>query len=77
MCNFRCLGFLREQQEGLPVAVERQTVAQFLKRWLKDVAKPSVRPKTLRSYEQMVRVHLIPSLGRHQLRSSPRSTSRG
>lgn len=46
---------------------ERQTVAQFLDRWLADVVRPSVRAKTYRSYEQQVRNHLKPTLGRHQL----------
>lgn len=58
---------LRDHQEGLPVAVERQTVGQFLDRWLADVAKPSIRPKTYRSYSLIVRLHLAPALGRHQL----------
>ncbi|CCF82365.1 phage integrase N-terminal domain-containing protein [Nitrolancea hollandica] len=44
-----------------------QTVAQFLTRWLEDSAKPAIRPSTYRSYEQMVRIHLIPGLGRHLL----------
>lgn len=58
---------LREQQQGLPVATERQTMAQFLDKWLADVVKPSVRPKTYASYAQIVRIHLTPALGRHQL----------
>src|ERR687893_2435083 len=58
---------LRDQQQGLPVAVERQTVAQFLDRWLEDVVKPSVRPKTYHSYAQLVRLYLAPALGHHQL----------
>jgi integrase len=58
---------LRDQQQGLPIAAERQTVAQFFERWLADVAKPSVRPMTYRSYAQIVRLHIVPALGRHQL----------
>lgn len=58
---------LREQQQGLPVITERQTVAQFLDRWLADVVKPTVRPKTYHSYQQLVRLHLKPALGHHQL----------
>ena len=57
----------REQEQGLPIDVPRQTVAQFLDRWLVDVAKPSVRPKTHHSYAQMVRLHLKPTIGHHQL----------
>lgn len=58
---------LRDQQQGLPVAVERQTVAQFLTRWLDDVVKPTTRPKTHASYAQLVRLYIAPALGRHQL----------
>ena len=58
---------LRDQQQGLPVAIERQTVGQFLDRWLVDVAKPSLRPKTYHSYAALVRLHLKPALGHIQL----------
>jgi integrase len=37
-----------------------------LRQWLDDV-KPTVKPKTFRSYEQLTRVHLIPSLGKIRL----------
>src|SRR5438270_10565978 len=52
---------LRDQQRGLPVGAERQTVAQFLDRWLVDVAKPKLRAKTCHSYAQLVRLHLKPA----------------
>ena len=58
---------LRDQQLGLPVAVERQTVAQFLNRWLTDVVRPKVRPSTYQSYATYVRLYLKPALGHHQL----------
>ncbi len=41
---------LRDQQQGLPIAIERQTVAQYLACWLADVVRPSVRPRTYQSY---------------------------
>jgi integrase len=52
---------------GLPVAVERQTVAQFLERWLEDAVKPSVRPLTHEQYRQHVKLYLAPLLGHHRL----------
>jgi len=58
---------LRDQQQGLPVATERQTVSQFLDRWLVEVVKPSVRPRTHQSYALHVRRDLGPTLGHHQL----------
>ena len=58
---------LRDQQRGLDIATERQTVAQFLTRWLADVVEPGTRPATYRVYEQLTRIHLIPALGHHPL----------
>lgn len=55
---------LRDVQQGILLPTGRQTVAQFLSRWLEDWAKSSVRPSTFDSYEALVRVHLIPSIGR-------------
>src|SRR5260221_10442242 len=54
---------LRTHQQGLPVPNERQLMGTFLDRWLAESAKPSIRAKTYRSYEQLVRLHLKPSLG--------------
>jgi integrase len=53
----------RDQDMGLPVAVERQKVSVYLHKWLENSAKPSVRPKTYVSYEQLIRVHINPSVG--------------
>jgi integrase len=58
---------LRAIDQGEAPITERQTVAQFLDRWLTDVAKPTVRPKTYHSYAALVRLHLAPALGHHQL----------
>jgi integrase len=51
---------------GLPVAVEKQNVGQFLDRWLEAV-RPSVRPRTFQSYAILVRNHIAPELGRLRL----------
>src|SRR5579884_3830581 len=58
---------LRDLDAGLDLAAGRQTVGQFLDRWLADVAKPSVRPSTYESYAGHVRNHLKPALGHIQL----------
>jgi integrase len=50
------------------VKFERQTVAQFLARWLEDAVKISTKPKTYEQYGWAVNNHLAPGLGRHQLR---------
>jgi integrase len=53
-----------DHAQGIPVPPSRQTVEQFLQDWLENSVKPSVRPSTYRSYEQTIRNHLIPELGR-------------
>ena len=58
---------LRDQQQGLSIAAERQTVTQFLTRWLSDVVQGSVRARTHESYKTTVERHIIPMLGRHDL----------
>jgi integrase len=58
---------LHDKEQGLQVAVERQTVTQFLDRWLEEFAKPRIRPKTYRSYEQTIRLYLKPKLGHYIL----------
>jgi integrase len=45
---------------------ERQTVAAFLTRWLETI-QATVRVSTALRYDQIVRLHLIPELGRHRL----------
>ena len=54
---------LKAKQDGLPLAGDRQTVAQYLASWL-DSVKPSLRPRTWQRYEQYLRLHAIPEIGR-------------
>jgi integrase len=61
-------GALRDLDNGLNVSAGRQTVGQFLTHWLEDVARPSVRASSYRHYEQMLRIHIVPDLGRIPLK---------
>ena len=55
----------------------RLTVAQFLECWLAESVKPKVRPRTFQSYDELVRVHLAPGLGRTRLNDlTPRDVQR-
>ena len=56
-----------QKMQGIPPADDRLTVEQFLNRWLEQTAKPAVRYSTYRGYEQIVRCHLIPDLGKIRL----------
>jgi integrase len=53
---------LRDRDRGLPIVGERQTVAQFLTSWL-NIVKPTVGVGTWKWYEEIVRLHLIPTFG--------------
>lgn len=55
---------LRAYQDGFLPPPERQTLGDFLTLWLRDTASVTVRPSTMASYEGIVRLHLIPLLGR-------------
>jgi integrase len=54
---------LTDRERGLLVTGGRQTLGQFLIRWLQDSVKPTVRPKTYTSYSQLLRIHILPALG--------------
>ncbi len=67
---------IKARQDGLPLVAERQTVANYLQHWL-ETAKPTVRPRTFVRYEEYVRLHAIPELGRLALaRLSPQHLQR-
>lgn len=55
---------LRSQQEGSPIASDRQTVGQYLEQWLEESHKATIRAKTYKSYDYIIQSHLIPGLGR-------------
>ena len=44
-------GLQHDQARGVPLVVERQTVEEFLNRWLDTIVRPHRRPKTAASYE--------------------------
>jgi len=58
---------LYEQQQGTLITAPQQTIAQFLRDWLESTQVQSVRPRTYERYEEIVRLHIIPVLGKHQL----------
>ena len=63
---------LKAKDEQRPVPDQRLTVGAYLRTWLEDVAKPTIRVSTYHSYYDIVELHLIPDLGRIRLaRLSP------
>lgn len=57
------------QRRNIPVDVTTMTVRQYLERWLADVAKPSIRPTTYMSWEALVRLYMVPGIGRYKLKT--------
>ena len=57
---------LHRTEKGLPPVPEQETVGAFLRRWLATI-RGRVRPRTHRSYQQVVRIHLEPGIGRVRL----------
>ncbi len=56
-----------EQLQGTLVTTPQQKVEQFLTHWLEDTHRQSIRIRTYERYEEIVRLHLIPGIGYHQL----------
>jgi integrase len=49
--------------DGLYLSDESYTVEDFLKRYYEDVAKNTLAPRTLLSYEYIIRCHIVPEIG--------------
>jgi integrase len=56
----------RSLEEQTPLGDERQTVGEFLERWLDGKAK--LRPGTLTRYREYLMLHTVPALGRLKLK---------
>jgi integrase len=57
---------LKQVQDGLPATSDQKTISSFSKEWLAAV-KPTVAPNTYRRYEGVLRVNVLPSLGKIRL----------
>lgn len=63
-------------EKGHTTTAARLTVGQFLVEQFLPAVEPTVRPSTARSYRDVVRLHLVPALGRVSLRTlSPAQVS--
>jgi integrase len=57
----------RDQAAGLAIVSDRQTVGQYLDRWIATAVRPYRRQKTVASYEQVIELYVKPHLGKQQL----------
>jgi integrase len=58
---------MRAHEEKRPIPSQREKLGPFLRRWLDEVARPTLRASTYDSYDDILRAHLIPGLGRHPI----------
>lgn len=57
---------MKSVQEGVPLPSDQLTVDVFAQEWLTAI-KPAIKPKTWSAYESIVRVHIVPKIGKIKL----------
>ncbi|HLC40657.1 MAG TPA: site-specific integrase [Methylomirabilota bacterium] len=55
------------RKANVPIPSEKLTVAAFLTQYLEEVARPGLRPRSFERYEGIVRLHILPSVGKLRL----------
>ena len=58
---------MADRDGGLMFDHENLRVEEYLDRWLKGSVRSNVKPITYESYERIIRVHVVPTLGRVKL----------
>ncbi|WP_018653808.1 tyrosine-type recombinase/integrase [Actinomadura flavalba] len=66
-CHAKYVKLKAQADDGVPVASESWTVEQYLAYWLENVVRVERRPKTVQGYESVVRLHLVPGLGKKRI----------
>ena len=62
---------------GLVFDADSLKMGEYLKRWLSDSVKDTVKQTTYESYERLMRLHLVPALGRIKLKNLSPTHVRG
>lgn len=76
-CQRKLTEAMANRDQGLNFDAGTLTVGEYLPRWLEDSVKGTVRDNSYQRYEAMVRIHLIPELGRVKLKDLSPSHVRG
>jgi integrase len=66
-----------DRDSGLVFNANNLKLGDYLKRWLSDSVKDTVKQITYESYERIIRVHLVPTLGGIKLRNLSATHVRG
>ncbi len=56
-----------KQSQGIVVSTDRQTVEQFIKKWLEQTVKPNAKQRSYESFSTISRLHIYPVIGRVRL----------
>src|SRR5215204_6284246 len=65
------------RDDGLVFDADKLTVGRYLWRWLTDSVRDTVKATTYESYERLMRLHLLPTLGRVRLKNLTPTHVRG
>jgi integrase len=68
---------MADRDGGITYDAGKLTVEEHLRRWLSDSVRDTVRRRTYERYESIVRVHLIPAIGRIKLKTLTPAHVRG
>lgn len=68
---------MADRDGGIVYDAGKQTVGEYLTRWLADSVKDTVRQRTYERYESIVRVHLVPAIGGIKLKNLTPAHVRG
>lgn len=60
---------MADRDSGLVFDAGKQTVSEFLDRWLVDSVRDNVKARTLSNYRLQVRAHIAPTIGRVKLKN--------
>jgi integrase len=66
-----------DRDGGIVYDAGSMTVGEYLNAWLRDSVRGTVRQRTYERYEGIVRVHLVPSIGRTKLKALAPAHVRG
>jgi len=66
-----------DRDKGLLFDADSLKVGRYLERWLADSVRDTVKATTYESYERLMRLHLVPALGRVKLKNLTPTHVRG
>ncbi|MGC3861225.1 site-specific integrase [Micromonospora chersina] len=66
-CHSKLVEMKSKTAQGVPLAVKAWTLERYLHHWLTEVVGRRLRATTLAGYEIVIRVHLVPALGKKHL----------